>query len=100
MRRGSAIEVNSKEADTENMKGFFMRKESETFDENQTIRKNERFHYRNEKHWMKIRRSEKILRTRESGCHPVSHTIGISCHWLFIQRERLSLDIISSLKSD
>ncbi len=43
-RRGSATEVNSKEADTENMKGFFMRKERETFDENQTIRKNERFH--------------------------------------------------------
>jgi hypothetical protein len=43
MKRGSAIDVNSKEADTENMKGF-TRKDRGTLDENQTIRKNERFH--------------------------------------------------------
>jgi hypothetical protein len=42
MKRGSAIEVNSK-ADPENIK-CFTRKERETLDEYQTIRKNERFH--------------------------------------------------------
>ncbi len=43
MKRGSAIEENSKEADPESMKGF-TRKDRGTLDENLTIRKNERFH--------------------------------------------------------
>ncbi len=45
---------------SEKMKGF-TRKERETLDENQTIRKNERVSLeRKEKHWMKIRQSEKM----------------------------------------
>ncbi len=39
MRRGSAIEVHSKEANTENMKDF-TRKGREALYENQTIKKN------------------------------------------------------------
>ncbi len=61
-------EGNSKEPDPENMKGF-TRKERETLDENQTIRKK---NIANEGKWL-------------PPCQ--SHYRKLVCYWLFIQRE-------------